>query len=267
VAASVTRASFQKISRRQSPRERVTVVEFMGLPGAGKSTTAESLVTALRARGVDVRTNSDFIAWLSSKSRFYKVMMVLESLPTALKQVWRTLLFAASLRPVYKIPVIRIILLPMVNCWFDQYIKLQNSCVVVTDQANMQRVWSLGAYAKTHGELALEILCRVASGRQRRLFVFIDVSPSLALERIRMRPPNLTRFDKEPDSNLPGLLKKAVGLMSDIVECLVRNGESVLALDAATLVPKNVQILLKATYEQNAVPGKPPNPTKTFTKG
>lgn len=222
------------------------VVEFLGLPGAGKSTIAASLVAELRAKHVDVRTTDDFVTWLAGRSSFEKVEIVVRSLPRALTQLWRVLLFAGSLRCSNGLPMGRVAQLPFVNCCFDRYLRLHKSCVVVMDQANMQLVWSVGAYAASYKASALDRLCSAACGQAPRLYAFVAATPDLVTERIRQRPSNASRFDRESESGLRGALNASTALMKDIAHCLVRNGERVMVLDATASIESNAQALLEA---------------------
>lgn len=229
--------------------DRAPVVEFLGLPGAGKSTIAASLVAGLKARNIDVRTTDDFVTWLARRSRFEKIGILARSLPSALAQLWRALVFASSLRPSGAFPMTRVALLPFVNCSFDRYLQLHKTCVVVMDQANMQLVWSVGAYAASYRGAALESFCGAARGQAVRLFAFVAASTEVVTERIRQRPSRASRFDRESASGLQGALNSSARLMDDIVGCLVRDDERVVALDATAPVERNVQELIVAVCE------------------
>lgn len=239
---------------RRAPDQAV-VVEFLGLPGAGKSTIAASLVAELKAKSIDVRTTEDFVTWLAARSRLEKIGILVRSLPRALAQLWRALVFAGSLRPSGNSPIVRVGLIPFLNCSLDRYLHLHKSRVVIMDQANMQLVWSVGAYAASYQAPALERLCSATCGQAPRLYAFVAASPDVATERIRQRPSNASRFDRESESGLRDALNASTTLMKDIAHRLVRNGEQVMVLDATASIESNAQALLEAvcaTLEERA---------------
>lgn len=255
MAAPLTDTGSQDTTSMRGTADRAPVVELLGLPGAGKSTIAASLVAGLRASNMDVLTTEDFVAWLAARSRLEKIGILVRSLPRALLKLWRALLFASSLRPFGSCPMVRVALIPFLTYCFDRYLHLHKHSVVVMDQANMQLVWSMGAYAASYQAPTLERLCCATRGQTPRLYAFIAVSPDVVAERIRQRPSNLSRFDRESEFVLRGALKASAMLMDDIARFLVWNDEKVMVLDATASIESNAQALLEAvcaTLEEQA---------------
>ena len=219
------------------------VVQFLGLPGAGKSTVATALVAALQAEGIAVRTTDDFVAWLARQSRRRKLAILMSNWFWAGRQLWSALRFGLSLRPPAGFSLSRIVLVPFINCCFEAYRAQLRGAVLVMDQANMQLVWSVGAYAESHDVRLLHELSRVARGRSATLFAFISASPEVSAERILLRPSTLSRFDRETPSGLADALNGAVRLMDDLAKCLRRDGETLLELDATASVECNAERL------------------------
>lgn len=235
---------------RQALCQRALVVEFLGLPGAGKSTVAACLAAELRAQGIEVRTTDDFVAWLARQSRFTKVSILGRDLPSAWRQLWRGLMFGLSLRPTAGFSISRIALVPFINCCFERYLRLHREAVVVMDQANMQLVWSVGAYAAHYGEQPLNNFSRVAQGAALRIFAFVSASANVSAERIRLRASTSSRFDRESAAGLKGALHASAKLMTDIANRLVQDGERLIALDATVPVEFNSRQLFVAVRDE-----------------
>jgi thymidylate kinase len=227
----------------RAPGHGAPVVEFLGLPGAGKSTVALALVAALQAEGIAVRTTDDFVAWLASQSRLRKLAILVHNGAWAGRQLWTALRFGLSLRPVAGFSLSRIVLVPFINCCFEAYRAQERGAVLVMDQANMQLVWSVGAYADSHDVHLLHALFRIVRGRPPTLFAYISASPEISAERIRQRPSTLSRFDRETPSGLTAALNGAARLMDDLADCLRRDGGTLLELDATASVERSAERL------------------------
>lgn len=225
------------------------VVEFLGLPGAGKSTIARALVAALQAEGIAVRTTDDFVAWLARQSRLRKLAILVRNGSWAGRQLWTALRFGLSLRPLAGFSLSRVVLVPFINCCFEAYRAQDRAAVLVMDQANMQLVWSVGAYAERHDARLLHELSRVARGRSLTLFAFISASPEVSAERIRLRPSALSRFDRETPSGLADALNGAARLMDDLAGSLKRDGGALVELDATASVEVNARRLFVAVSD------------------
>jgi len=222
------------------------------LPGAGKSTIASSLVSALRSEGILVCTFEDFSTWMSRRSRFYKVSTLFRDWPWAAKQLWLALRFGLSQRPVVSFSLYRILMVPYVNCCFEAYIAQEKPIIVVMDQANMQRVWSVGAYASKYDSDLLYKFSRIARGKSRTIFAYISASCEVSLERIQQRPSMSSRFDHEPVAKLQQVLACARNLMGALTDCAKRDVDTLVELDAMVPVKSNTQRLMSAVcFDQN----------------
>ena len=220
------------------------VVEFFGLPGAGKSTVAAALVAALKGQGIAVHTTDDFVTWLARQSRFRKLAILVSNGPWAGRQLWSALRFGLSLRPAAGFSLPRIVLMPFINCCFDRYLSLNRDAVVIMDQANTQLVWSVGAYAASYDAQLLRDLSRAARGRGPTTFAFVSASVRVSAERIRQRASSGSRFDKEPSAGIQDALYASANLMTELASGLASDGQRVIELDATAPVDVNARRLL-----------------------
>jgi thymidylate kinase len=225
------------------------VVEFLGLPGAGKSTVARALVAALQAEGIAVRTTDDFVAWLARQSRLRKLAILVRNGSWAGRQLWSALRFGLSLRPLAGFSLSRIVLVPFINCCFEAYRAQDRAAVLVMDQANMQLVWSVGAYADSHDARLLHELSRVARGRGATIFAYVSASPDVSAERIRQRASVSSRFDRETPAGLAEALAGATRLIANLAGDLKLDGGLVIELDAQASVEINAGRLFVAVRE------------------
>lgn len=74
-----------------------------------------------------------------------------------------------------------------VNCCFERYLHVHKTSVVIMDQANMQLVWSVGAYGLGLPGARLREFLQHSLRAGAAPFAFVAASPAVVSERIRQR--------------------------------------------------------------------------------
>lgn len=162
-----------------------------------------------------------------------------------------------TLRSVRDFSIVRALRLPIINCCFDRYVELNRESLIIMDQANMQLVWSVGAFGSRYGTRQLNSLCRAARGNFERLFVFVAVSPEISAKRIRERATRSSRFDPLTGASLDSQLHAAASLMSDIHSHLATDNERLVVLDAEASPEANAANLVAEIGHFTRPPAKP----------
>ena len=171
------------------------VLEFLGLPGAGKTAVAAKLVADLRARGVPCAErraprNPSEQMWQGRARRVAALVRDHELIAASLR-------FAASVRPRSLDRLARALRL---SGWARQYRSYATSGVelIVLDQGPLQDVWSLTVPGRRWDEPAMrEVVRRILhTPGMGRAFVYVDVDVQTAAERLRLRRGSSSRFDR-----------------------------------------------------------------------
>jgi thymidylate kinase len=174
---------------------RPLVCEFVGLPGAGKTSAAANIVQQLRARGSPCGERRSLGRGTGSRvlSRIRKTGFQLTHLRHFMSALW----FGMSVRPPAAVSVPRAY---RVANWAVGLSRVRHHGFnpVILDQGIVQELWSVTLTGSRWSQSAME---RVLKGilREANLFlvlVYLDVGVDVAAERIRRRPPSTSRFDR-----------------------------------------------------------------------
>lgn len=198
------------------------VVEFVGLPGSGKTTLARTIAATLRASGVDVlepvaRVNELGRARRGVTKFAYCAREGLRA-PAATAALAR--LVAESRQPNLALAAKNLTNLVLQRALA---IPARPADVVIHDQGVFQSLWSLNLQARNPPLLDAALYARVAGGARRRLVVFLDADVARVLERLSMRS-DVGRFARTTDAS-PDLSSLSV----ELLEQLFRFAESLSA--------------------------------------
>lgn len=171
------------------------LLEFVGLPGAGKTAVAARLVSELRARGITCaeRRGERDPRGGTTRRRIGRAGFLLRNRELTLT----SLRFAASVCPVSLGRLVRSLRL---SGWARQLRSYAASDVdvVVLDQGPVQDAWSVTVPGRSWDDDAM----RAAIGRlmqttqMPRAFAYVDVDIETASERLRQRRGAGSRFDR-----------------------------------------------------------------------
>jgi thymidylate kinase len=205
------------------------IVEFVGSPGAGKSTICRELMQLLPAgqaiSSLDDR-RLDGRAWGGVRSLLPKDLFETGTLLCGMN-------LAVGTRRHIKTNLKIALLLASAERRFRNALGHSSAKVVVLDQWVLQFVWSICAFADDVAEDKVRNLVRRFLGTSKRLVVFIDVDPVIAKERIASRVSHGSRFDYLEGSAAEywiGRSKKVFDLIMREVEA---GGSTTLALSGA----------------------------------
>jgi len=171
------------------------LLEFVGLPGAGKTAVAARVVAELRARGITCAERRGRRHGKGGKGR--RLVQRATSLVRHYELTLSSLRFAAGVRPLRLTPVSRAF---RVAGWARQLHAYAASDVeaVVLDQGPLQDLWSLTVPGRSWNEGAARAAVRhlMQVTRMPRVLVYVHVDVETAAERLRGRGGTSSRFDR-----------------------------------------------------------------------
>jgi thymidylate kinase len=209
------------------------IVEFAGLPGAGKTTAARRLVAGLAATGHRCRARCLPPGGPFDQARHYaRFTARLVSQPSRLAPAVRC---AAAVRPCNAATLRYALKLPL---WPYRFavVREDPSVTVVLDQGVVQHAWSGALGGTVVDERALRSALRIVltSVPLTYAFVYFDADVALAVDRIGARASSTSRFDRMSPMQARGALQRHRSALEWMLEEAVTiTGGACLRVDAA----------------------------------
>jgi hypothetical protein len=217
------------------------LVEFSGLPGAGKTTTAERVVESLRSMGYRCTLRPPLFD--SERGRLLqRARMALFRL-TQVRLTVAALRYALSVRPrrLSRIRYLR----PL---WFLAYYQLELDAsadeIVILDQGIVQTLWATSVPGELGSRRSAERILDAcyAAGARTRLFVHFRGDPATAAGRVASRQHGASRFDGRGAGDVADALSRAQPVLDALWELAVeRTGGRPLLLEADAPLARNVE--------------------------
>ncbi|WP_114778202.1 nucleoside/nucleotide kinase family protein [Botryobacter ruber] len=183
-----------------------TIIEFVGPPGAGKTTSCSYFSQVLKEKNLQVYQLQDVKDYLSEmgslrKLSFYGKTVLFKGRKLMLFTIVLAFFGVFSFNAVY-----RYSRLSVFDLVLKQFVKDRNADVVLLDQWSIQEVWSATIFRlKSYQEIPK---------RLKQFYfktdhvIYFDIDVPTAAERISGRPTNRSRFDRmRPDERLEELDK------------------------------------------------------------
>jgi thymidylate kinase len=177
-----------------SLKHKTVTIEFVGLPGAGKSTSCNYFSHLFKARGLNICEIHDIKEYLRQNPLSGKLFLVSKLL---LFRSSRVILYIISLlsRKIYSADSIyRYIRLTIFDLALQQLKKNRKFDVVLLDQWIIQEMWSATIFRTKKYSTISKTFSRFYFSTDVVLYFDIDIYT--ASERINIRPTNLSRFDR-----------------------------------------------------------------------
>ena len=186
--------SFHTCNKNDKPK--ATVIEFVGPPGAGKSTNSQVLSELLKSKGVRVCELQDIKRYVRELGFPERLLVLLKLVFVKSPGIVYYMLTLAAYR-IYSInSVYRFLRLIIFDLALQQLRK--NLCidVVVLEQWIIQELWSATIFK-------LDSYTNIGKHLSRFYFksdlvFYLDIDSNTASERIGSRKSNLSRFDLMP---------------------------------------------------------------------
>jgi thymidylate kinase len=175
-------------------KNKALIIEFVGPPGAGKTTSCRYFDQQLKEKGLRVATLQDIKGYLRKMSSSQKLLMLSKAL---LFRGHILLLYTASLalNRIYSVnSIYRYFRLTMFDLALKKFVKDKNVDIVLLEQWVIQELWSATIFKLKSYDKLKEHLARFYFKTDFVLYFDIDVA--VASERIAMRNTNLSRFDR-----------------------------------------------------------------------
>lgn len=196
------------------------VIEYFGLPGAGKTTVAENVISRLRRSGKRVADLSD-IDQLGNRYSRERLLIGNQLLKAHIRYGMGLGYYLATTRPLKYESVIRTALLPLSELRLGRTLLKSEGCVYVLDQFTIQSIWSIAVgsnrWSKRWVSQVVHDMLTI-NNQAERAFVFFDIDADSAADRIESRTNGNSRFDNKARDEVLSKLRGEVSRMAYIAE-------------------------------------------------
>ncbi len=175
-------------------KQKAIIIEFVGPPGAGKTSSCKCFAEQLKKKGFEVLMLQDVKDFLKNMNLSDKIFL---SVKAIIFRSHSLLFYTATLayNRIYSLNSInRYVRLTLYDLALKNLIKRQNINIVLLDQWIIQELWSATIFrAKSYNKISKSLSKFYFS--TDAIFYF-DIDINTASERIGMRRANLSRFDR-----------------------------------------------------------------------
>ncbi|QHL88824.1 hypothetical protein GU926_15880 [Nibribacter ruber] len=176
------------------PTQKATVIEFVGPPGAGKTSNCYCYTAVLRQQGYQVLTLKEIKDHVKKISQTQRTLLILKTvfkhLPTLVVYA-----FTLALNKIFSLnSILRYVRIAVFDTVLHQHIKTKKVDFVLLEQWMIQELWSatifrLKSYNKIEKQLHRFYL-------QTDQVLYFDIDMETASVRITNRTSKLSRFDR-----------------------------------------------------------------------
>lgn len=228
------------------------VIEFIGLPGAGKTTIAQKAIEYLtssgyRCFGLSTLDNPEGIE--KKKGGFFSKLRTLYNFAFSCVMYRRlainVFLFAINVKPLRLVNLQRSLLL-LVRLKVMKTLMDGNYDLIIIDQGLIQYVWSIAVTGEHPSNIKyLERVLKSILEEISLFVIMVDVETELAVKRIVSRPTMRSRFDRMPASKAEAMLSKHKQIFSQIIDTAhTFRDTGYLNIDGSQPIPKNVSLIV-----------------------
>lgn len=211
-------------------------VEFVGLPGSGKSSIVGRLDRVLAERGYRCAIRPPVISGhhqgLAHRIQFSRYHLLEWRLLRSLARYG----FSIKPRKWFRVPYLRKVFF---SCYYFDHHRQSEYEVILLDQFGFQALWAAGVYGSKPASTAVtQIIEAVSRDSERRiLVVYVEIPPGVAVERmitgrLSGHRPGKYRFDLLDPDEAERALRASQPALQELSQKIGRTGNfQVMALD------------------------------------
>jgi len=222
------------------------VVEFLGLPGTGKTTLVARLSELLESGEETVSTRKDINQWSGQISIICKLLFVLRHPFFIGHYFYHAVRFLRTLNPLGNGIAMRTLRSPVIDIYLNEFIKNSKSSLVLLDQGSLQNIWSIAAFSKSFGGKALKTFFNVVikGSHYPHVYVYLNSSTELAASRVTQRRHGDSRFDDMDRDSMSEGLRTSSPVMCHLAEMLKSSESRLLVLDAESDIDEKAKQII-----------------------
>lgn len=221
------------------------IVEFVGLPGAGKTTVFHPVVSQLTAEGISLVARDEILRQWQKTAWAQRVWQLIPSSPNQWHILIQALKLALSVKPLTKQSLSKASKIFSNLKRIDSTIRYRQCPLIVLDQGLLQEVWSVGITGSPPSTAQLApVLASIFQSRSIAV-VHFQVDIETAGDRLQSRSTKRSRLDQMQPEASSALLSNYAPYLQDILDCTRSLDIPVLSIDGSLPIETKAEIITR----------------------
>lgn len=223
------------------------VVEFVGLPGAGKTTVFHPVVSQLTAEGIPLVARDEILQKWQQTAWAKKVCQLMPNNPNQWHILLQALRLALRVKPQTRQSFAKAGKVFSNLKRIDSTIRYRQCPLIMLDQGLLQEIWSVGITG--HPPSTAQLMPVLTSLRQSReiAVVHFQVDIETAGDRLKNRSTQRSRFDRMRPKDSSALLSHYAPYLQDILDCVRSLDIPILSIDGSLPITTKAEIIARWT--------------------
>lgn len=224
-----------------TPHRSPVIVEFVGLPGAGKTTVFHQVVSLLRDEGICFVARDEILQQWQKTHWFQKLLNLFPETWNHWQILLQSLALASHVKPFNKQSFVKAGKIFSNVKRIDAIVCHQNYPLILLDQGLLQEAWSVGITGSPPApEQIKQGLAPLFHNRSIAIVRF-NTDIETALDRIQTRSTERSRFDQMSSEAAQLLLSQYTPYLQDIISCAQAFSVPILDINSAGSIKDNAE--------------------------
>lgn len=234
-------SNFSTTHLPQSAVKTPIVLEFIGLPGAGKTTVFHQVVAQLKQQGVSVAAGDEILRNWKQQPIWQRLWKLIPQSQNQWQILRKSLLLATQVKPTNWLSFSKAIKTYANLKRIDAIAQTNNEQLLLLDQGLLQEIWSIGITGTTPALADIKEELALIFSQRSIAIVDFQINIETAIHRIKNRPTEESRFDLMSQEAAQLLLSQYAPYLQDIINCAQTFDIPVLEIDSTLSVDEKTQ--------------------------
>ena len=239
----------KSLTKSQNP----LVVEFVGLPGSGKTTISHLVASKLEAKGIKIVSREEILKQWHQKNALQKLLQLFSSNSNQWTILVNSLQFAAQVQPLNLFSFVQAIKIFFNVKRNDAVVRGANCQLILLDQGLLQEAWSVviaGSLPKL-SSLKREMLSIFYN--RSIIIVNLKIDLDTSVSRVQNRQKKKTKdsyFELMDSAQAYSLVTKYFPYLQEIINCARIAEIPILDIDSSLPVEENSEEIVNWIISQ-----------------
>ncbi|MDZ7957337.1 MAG: AAA family ATPase [Aulosira sp. DedQUE10] len=240
--------------------EHPLILEFVGLPGAGKTTVCHEVASLLKEQGVSLVAGDEILYQWKQQSNWQQLRKLIPQTQNQWQILLHSLFLASQVKPtngqsfskaakiftnVKRLDAIaRSHSVSEISAAPRAIARHQDPQIILLDQGLLQETWSVGITGTTPALENVRQELALLFHQRPMAIVYFQIDVDTALERVQNRPTAESRFDRMHPEAAQQLLSKYVSYLQEIISCTQTFNIPILEIDSSLPIDEKAQNIL-----------------------